>query len=310
MNNLIEDISYVYLETTNFCNLDCAFCNRRDVVKKAKHMSLENWDNVLEKLSSQPITEAKLMGLGEPFMHPHFAKICENFRAAFPQAFTIVATNCQYKLNDNFIKSIPFINLLYLSIDGYKENYEKDRRHASWEKLLSFLDELSMIERGKTRIAINYVVTTENYMDISKINELVQKKYPFIEEVRLNIAQWWGEGENCSVDPKSGSSKYMNTLIKYRKNVKGKAPWNYSDCFWPKRGLYMDVKGDLKICCLNTSTKPIGNIFELSLEEIKNNKYRLQVASECNSNKPGKHCMACDYNRLSPVLDEIFKAQV
>ena len=54
MNNLIEDISYVYLETTNFCNLDCAFCNRRDVVKKAKHMSLENWDNVLEKLSSQP----------------------------------------------------------------------------------------------------------------------------------------------------------------------------------------------------------------------------------------------------------------
>ena len=33
-----KPITYAYLETTNYCNLSCTFCNRDDVVKKLKHM--------------------------------------------------------------------------------------------------------------------------------------------------------------------------------------------------------------------------------------------------------------------------------
>ena len=35
-------LTYAYLETTNYFNLDCVFCNRREVVtnKTLKHMSL------------------------------------------------------------------------------------------------------------------------------------------------------------------------------------------------------------------------------------------------------------------------------
>ena len=52
MNSNIEPISYVYLETTNYCNLDCSFCNRRDVVKHAQHMSLKDWVIVQEKIKT------------------------------------------------------------------------------------------------------------------------------------------------------------------------------------------------------------------------------------------------------------------
>ena len=41
------------------------------------------------------------MGLGEPFL-PKFSEICKMFKEYFPKAFLIVATNCQYKMNDNF----------------------------------------------------------------------------------------------------------------------------------------------------------------------------------------------------------------
>ena len=27
-----NNITYVYLETTNYCNLNCGFCNRDDVI--------------------------------------------------------------------------------------------------------------------------------------------------------------------------------------------------------------------------------------------------------------------------------------
>ena len=45
-----QPINYAYLETTNYCNLNCTFCNRDVVVKKLKHLSLTNWELVLEKL--------------------------------------------------------------------------------------------------------------------------------------------------------------------------------------------------------------------------------------------------------------------
>ena len=84
-------------------------------------MSLTDWELVLEKLEDQPIKEAKLMGLGEPFLHPKFSTICKMFKDYFPNAFLIVATNCQYKMNANFKESLKYIDLLYLSIDGYKK---------------------------------------------------------------------------------------------------------------------------------------------------------------------------------------------
>ena len=92
-----QPINYAYLETTNYCNLNCTFCNRDVVVKKLKHLSLTNWELVLEKLKDQPIKEAKLMGLGEPFLHPQFSTICKMFKDYFPKAFLIVATNCNIK---------------------------------------------------------------------------------------------------------------------------------------------------------------------------------------------------------------------
>ena len=39
----MDKITYAYLETTNYCNLDCSFCNRTDVIGPLKHMSLEDW---------------------------------------------------------------------------------------------------------------------------------------------------------------------------------------------------------------------------------------------------------------------------
>ena len=78
-----KPITYAYLETTNYCNLSCTFCNRDEVVKKLKHMSLTDWKLVLEKLKDQPIKEAKLMGLGEPFLHPKFSTICKMFKDYF-----------------------------------------------------------------------------------------------------------------------------------------------------------------------------------------------------------------------------------
>jgi len=302
-----KPITYAYLETTNYCNLSCTFCNRDEVVKKLKHMSLTDWNLVLEKLKDQPIKEAKLMGLGEPFLHPKFSTVCKMFKDYFPNAFLIVATNCQYKMNDNFKESLKYIDLLYLSIDGYKESYEKFRPPSKWSKLITFLDEIKKINRYGCRITCNYVVNTENIDDISKVKKHICDAYD-LEELRLNIAQDWSEDKSLSnSDFISGySSKQINFLKEnYSSNIKGKAPWIYSDCFWVNTGIYMTVEGNLKVCALNTDTESLGNIFKDPVEKILNSKKMNEIRDGCNNNSPAKHCNNCSYKELSPILEKL-----
>ena len=50
---MAKPITYAYLETTNYCNLDCSFCNRTDVIGPLKHMSLENWGKLLDGIKTE-----------------------------------------------------------------------------------------------------------------------------------------------------------------------------------------------------------------------------------------------------------------
>ena len=135
------------------------------------------------------------------------------FKEYFPSAFLIVATNCQYKINKNFTDSLKFIDLLYLSIDGYKESYEKFRPPSKWSKLINFLDQLKEINRHGCKITCNYVVNKENINDISKIDQLCDTYK--LEELRLNIAQDWSEEK--SISNSKTISGYTHDQINYLK---------------------------------------------------------------------------------------------
>ena len=109
-------IEYAYIETTNHCNLQCSFCNRHEVIGALQHMSVARFTELMERIKHQPIKEAKLMGMGEPFLHPEFDRICKTFKDYFPSAKLISATNCQYSMNVAtwFPNSLKYIDYLYL----------------------------------------------------------------------------------------------------------------------------------------------------------------------------------------------------
>ena len=145
-------------------------------------MSLDNWAKLLDKIKHHPLKEAKLMGMGEPFLHPDWDIVCEMFKKVFPDCKIIVATNCQYNIKEGsrfrtkFENSLKHIDMLYFSIDGYKEHYERDRAPAKWSKLIDFLENFKNIDRGDCDVVVNYVVNTYNVYDIPKVDEL-RKKY-------------------------------------------------------------------------------------------------------------------------------------
>ena len=302
-----KPITYAYLETTNYCNLECSFCNRHEVIGALQHMPVDKFRDMLERIKHHPIKEAKLMGMGEPFLHPQFDQICKLFKDYFPKAFLIVATNCQYpirigsKMRSKFENCMNYIDLLYFSIDGYKESYERDRAPAKWSKLIDFLEDFKGIDRKSCRVTCNYVVNPDNVQDIKIINEHIVKKYQ-LAELRLNIAQDWSEDKSV---PGGYTKEQLQYLSKWKDKVKGKADWEYSDCFWVQEGLYVTLDGDVKMCCLNTAARPFGNIFETSIEDIRLNEDYKKVQKGCQTNNPTSHCKNCSYNELKPILTTI-----
>jgi len=296
-------IDYVCFETTNYCNLKCSFCNREEVVAgygKLQHISLDNWSKLLTKVKDEPIEHIKLTGLGEPFLHPQFNIICKTVKEFFPKSKLIVATNCQYTINDNFKKSLEYIDLMYFSIDGYKASYERDRSPAKWEKLIKFLSDFEKVERYNCEVSVNYVVNSNNIYDIEKIKSLAKKND--LSELRLNLVQNWNEDEQINVEY---TQDEKNHIKKYKENLKGLAPWTWSDCWWPDHGLYVDVFGNVKVCIVNTGSESFGNLLNESIDKIKNNKKLIEISHACKNDKPNEHCSNCSYKELSPLIEEI-----
>lgn len=297
-----KPITYVYLETTNYCNLNCSFCNRDEVIGALKHMPLFQFREMLEKIKHHPIKEGKLMGMGEPFLHPQFDEVCKLFKEYFPDAYLIVATNCQYRPRERFNNAMKYIDNLYFSIDGYMESYERDRSPAKWSRLIKFLDNFKDMDRHGCKVVCNYVVNPDNVQDIQTIHDQIVIPYG-LEELRLNIAQNWSEDKSM---PGGYTRDQINYLSEnWKDNIKGKSEWDWEDCFWVNEGLYTTVEGNVKMCCLNTGAKPFGNMFETDLEEIRNSEDYQNVKMGCLTNNPTSHCKNCSYKELLPMLSEI-----
>lgn len=297
-------VKYAYIETTSYCNLNCSFCNRDDVVLKPEHMTIETYRMILNKLKNHPIQEIKLMGMGEPFLHPKFSEICKLTKETFPNAKVISATNGQFQLSGNFKRSLAFIDLLYLSIDGYGETYEKFRKPARWSKLLKFLSDLKDCNKYKCQTAINYTINPDNVYDIPKVERLLSRFD--LDEFRLNIVQNWNEDEKVEGLISGFKQEDIEFLKGYKHLMKGRPIWDYSDCFWVKEGLYMSVNGDVKICCMNTAAKPIGNLItDLSVSQSFLNKRFIEIKNGCESNTPSSHCSNCSYKELTNILPKI-----
>ena len=236
----MDKITYAYLETTNYCNLDCSFCNRDEVIG-----SLENWGKLLDGIKHHPIQEAKLMGMGEPMLHPQFDEVCRMFKEVFPKCKLIVATNCQYNINDKFRECMKYIDMLYFSIDGYKESYERDRSPAKWSKLLKFLEQFKSVDRYDCDVVVN-IQGDEPLVNPNHIDEIIE---PMINDSNMNITVGITlfSKENSYSDIKvvkdiENNNLYMsrNDIPNYYKNKKNKLMYKLCTIVPFKKELLMD----------------------------------------------------------------------
>ena len=298
------------IETNSSCNLKCPTCNRERLkemgMRPDKYLSLDEFKQNLSQFHGCPLEIVKLEGISEPMLHPEFHFMAEELRRAFPKAFVIVATNCQYNLTKTtFLKTIPFIDMFYLSIDGTEEIYEAARAGSTWPKLVKFLDDLKQhvdTKDLKEKMHINFTATQYNYSEIPKMYDLVDKYG--LAGVRINLAQDWNEDRP---NPNVFTDEMIEFMKQFKADIKGSSPWKYDQCFWPHEGAIVDVFGNLGQCIINTSQEALVNLHESSISEYYNESdHYIKTRESLKNNTPTKECQHCDYFHLAPVLKKIF----
>ncbi|MCC6277604.1 MAG: SPASM domain-containing protein [Oligoflexia bacterium] len=308
-----NQIDYLMIEVNSDCNLNCRFCNRKDLVAQGlrpfKHLTVNEFTQMLNSLNGTRIDTIKLEGLSEPMLHPQFDRMAELLRVRFPHAFVIIATNLQYELSKSrFLATLPFVDMVYLSIDGTGPTYEAARLGARYDRLLRSLDQIKNLVPAQWRsqkLHINFTASPENVHTLDDIYKL--KEIYGLASVRINLAQNWNEEQKNAL---VFDQEFIAKLKPFREDVKGVAPWDYKDCFWPFHGTIIDAFGDVRVCIINTSTEPIGNIFENPLNEIfDKNPVINNVRQKLRQNQAHNHCVNCDYKGLSIVLQKVFEGR-
>jgi radical SAM protein with 4Fe4S-binding SPASM domain len=308
-----ENINYLMIETNSSCNLSCTWCNRERLVaegqRELKNITKEDFKKLLDVFKNCPIDTVKLEGLSEPFLHPEFDVMAKTLKDYFPKAFVIVATNCQYNLEKTkFLQTIPYVDMVYLSVDGIGDTFEKIRTGASFAKLIKTFEalatHLNSSERSK-KLFINFTATEENFQDLPEIYAL-KDKYGFAG-VRINLVQNWNEDE---VNQHEFSQDFLSMIQSYKNDLKGVPGWEYSECFWPFSGIVVDVFGNIRQCVINTSQKPLGNVFTDDVATLFNHGSHYQeVREKLQNNCAPDACKNCDYHHHSSRLQNILGAR-
>ena len=264
LKNLIENNpgllfispSYLEIEITGNCELDCTFCYRNSLDNYHKDIDISIYEKILKQMQMFNIPYTICMGgSGEPFEHDNFYKLLELTVNDPLVEQLIIETNginadSGYKtfLEKSNLKNIKTI----ININGFNiETYESIHKKDYFQRLLDNIESLKSLPLYKDKI----------YLQIMKINEtesFLDKYYDFWEKLELPIIL----------------QKHNSYLGKIEdKNYSDLSPIERIPCWHLQRDLYILADGRVSFCKQDIGGEnSVGNLKDETLNEIWDNK--------------------------------------
>lgn len=250
--------SNVYIEPTNACNLECAFCARHILSRKLGYMSLADFKMIINKFvaaSFQP--PLTITGNGEPLLN----------KAIFSMIKYAKEKNLNISLisNSTFLTESNIIKLIASGLDRYqtmfdslnKEAYEKIRYKSNYEKTKQRL--INFIEKNEQ---VGHPIFMSLGLVKTSINKDIEKTKSFWESFPI---------DNFLISPLL--SLQADSRL-YEESVKDIDMSVYKICVVPFTDMSISYNGDVVLCPIDfNNVYVVGNVFKEELQEIWNGKH-------------------------------------
>ena len=275
----MKKFNKIYVEITNYCNLNCSFCSKD---KRQKHeMSVNEFSEVINKIKDYTKT-IYLHIKGEPLLHSKLDEIltlCD--KNNINVKITTNGTLLKSKLNILKKHSIKQINVSLHSENNYP-NY--------FEDVFNSCDELSQ----NTNIV--YRIWVLNDLKLDKISTMIveklQKHYKLSNEIvdKIKIDKNIKIKDNIYLD-KDNEFIWPNDGIDDNEEV--------GYCLGTKSHIGILSNGTVVPCCLDSDgVINLGNIYENDLETIINSELFKVINEGFRNNKViCDLCKKCNYRK-------------
>jgi len=304
------------------CDANCTFCFAKDYKRFKNKLTnktqmkrvcdqIIKLDNYYKQKNNTSINTIKFCGTtGEPFTNPQILYGIEYFKNQNKKlrAFSNALEISKNKNFSGYMEKIALLDILNLSIDaGSTETLWKlkpgaKKKNIKLEEIFSAVTKLKYL--GLPMIAINYVITKENYKEILEATKKtknsgaelirfridmndpeVSKRYGEQIINSLNIAEKYQEN-NFKVIPIHSSSEIKNT----KKDCFSSKELGYK-CYLPGFWACISPNGNIYPCGHSAHPDSIsyGNILEQDLIGIWESDRKKQIFD----NLPEKGCGEC-----------------
>lgn len=253
--------SFIWIEPTNHCNLECIMCPNGTTQMTAEkgYMDYEFYKKIIDEIKDHTSTIVLALG-GESMIHPDFFKMIKYARNN--KIKVMLNTNATL-LNEKNAQLLLESGVSYISFafDGFnKSMYEKARKGAKFEKTLNNILHFLRLRKkdGKNdpfTILSILMLELEECSDEEK-QLFLDKFNGLIDDIRLREVSTWGSTFK-------GTDKFN-----YRNN-----DFFHGPCSRLWSSICIAWNGDVLPCIYNMNHEYVlGNLKESSLLEIWNNK--------------------------------------
>ncbi len=305
MDYSVRKASTVYIEISGMCNAKCPYCVQRRL-KQAKHfggiMSPILFEKILDHLLKVGIIDKAetdgipLFNWGEPFLNPEINDILRILKKK--KLYGKISSNFSVR-PDIDKECLPVISHLTFSLSGFsQDNYGRIHGLSLNRALNNFEDFYAEIRKysPKTYITIawhRYLFNENEFWDAYRyfnrpgIN--FKPTVAFLNDL-LEMMDFLRGGLLEDRKKQAERDIFLNHIREGVAHSK-KESKNYRCPAWDF--LVIDEIGQLLLCCGTTrydSDYVLGNILEMSAEEIWNSKFKNPLCSECISSGLAQWC--------------------
>ena len=270
--------SKIYIEITNYCNLNCSFCSKD--TRRKQEMSVEDFKHIIKEI--KPYTSSIYLHVkGEPLLHSNLddiLTICEenNIQVRITTNGTLLKNKVDILLKHQ-IKQI--------NISLHSENNQLNY----FENVFNISDILSK------KTTIIYRIWTLPNLKLNEISTNIVNKITNHYNLSTDIVDKIINDKNIKID----DNIYLDKDYEFEWPKLKKEKSNTGTCLGTRSHIAILSNGDVVPCCLDSNGEiKLGNIHQVSLKEIVNSNRFKKIKQGFQNNKViCSLCQSCTYRK-------------
>jgi len=312
---------FVNIEITTFCNLHCRYCARTGLRPSEKMMSIEMFEDLLDRLPSA--YRVTLVGLGEPLIHPQLSELialakARGCRVGMVTNAQLISSQRSAELLAAGLDSIAFsldtvdthllselragsdLAIIEANIRDFCDLADKLTRPVS-KAVFSAVSAASLagLEVLIDRVAglgVQVLMLSDlNFIDNQKdsLHSCVDATHEL--QIRRVISHGFSQGLPVlgvhALEDFGLARDYKNALLLpvqqlYRRSGQ------HRHCFSPWQTLSVNVDGEICLCDCQPQRK-LGSLLQQSLASLWNGSEMREQRRRMLSEQPSEECLTC-----------------